>query len=99
MRLRVDAFPHQRFGTLPGVVREKSASALSPLEVSGPVRLEEPVYRLTVDLPEQTVEAYGAAHGLAAGMTLSADVITDKRPLWRWFLDPVLAVRGGGGTQ
>lgn len=40
------------------------------------------------------MNAYGAAKALHAGMTLQADLIIDERALWRWFLDPVLAVRG-----
>ncbi|KAA5800911.1 HlyD family efflux transporter periplasmic adaptor subunit [Alkalicaulis satelles] len=94
VRLRVDAFNYQRFGTLSGHVTEVSTSALSPLEVAGPIPTAQPVYLLRVELGQQTLTAYGEARSLQAGMTVMADVIVDRRPLWRWFIDPVMAVRG-----
>lgn len=94
VRLRVDAFNYQRFGTLSGHVTEVSTSALSPLEVAGPIPTAQPVYLLRVELGQQTLTAYGEARPLQAGMTVMADVIVDSRPLWRWFIDPVMAVRG-----
>ncbi|MEO1039364.1 MAG: HlyD family efflux transporter periplasmic adaptor subunit [Pseudomonadota bacterium] len=95
VRLRVDAFPYQRFGSVEGRITDMSASVLSPLELAAPVPVQEPVYRLTVDLSAQSVAAYGAEQPLQAGMTLQADILVDRRPLWRWFIDPVLALRGG----
>ncbi|HCY55639.1 MAG TPA: hypothetical protein DF715_08980 [Oceanicaulis sp.] len=93
VRLRVDAFNYQRFGTLNGHVTEVSTSALSPLEVAGPIPVAQPVYRLRVELRQQSLSAYGEERPLQAGMTVMADVIVDRRPLWRWFVDPVLAAR------
>lgn len=94
VRLRIDAFPYQRFGSLEGHIEEISRAVLSPHEVAGPIAVQEPVYRLVVELEAQSMNAYGAAQALQAGMTLQADLIIDQRALWRWFLDPVLAVRG-----
>jgi membrane fusion protein len=37
--------------------------------------------------------AYGKDRPLQPGMTLKADVITDKRTFMRWLLDPLLAAR------
>ena len=72
---------------------EVSTSALSPLEVAGPIPVAQPVYRLRVELRQQSLSAYGEERPLQAGMTVMADVIVDRRPLWRWFIDPVMAVR------
>ncbi len=94
VRLRIDAFPYQRFGSLEGRIEEISRAVLSPHEVAGPIAVQEPVYRLVVALEAQSMSAYGTAQALQAGMTLQADLIIDRRALWRWFLDPVLAVRG-----
>lgn len=95
VRLRVDAFPYQRFGAVPGRIIDMSATVIAPTELAAPVMVQEPVYRLTVDLESQTINAYGAAQPLQAGMALQADILVDRRPLWRWFIDPVMAVRGG----
>lgn len=93
VRLRIDAFNYQRFGTVEGHVADLSTSALSPSELAAPISVQAPVYRLSVDLARQSVSAYGSSQPLQPGMTLSADVIVDERPLWRWVMDPVLAVR------
>lgn len=94
VRIRVDAFPYQRFGTIAGLVANLSNSALTPGELAAPIQMDQPVYRMSVDLPVQSVSAYGVNQPLQSGMLLSADVIVDQRPLWRWFVDPVLAGRG-----
>ncbi|MCC5870533.1 MAG: HlyD family efflux transporter periplasmic adaptor subunit [Gammaproteobacteria bacterium] len=94
VHLRIDAFPYQRFGALDGYISEVSRAVLSPMEIAGPIAVTEPVYRLGVELEIQRMNAYGTAQALQSGMTLQADVIVDRRPLWRWFIDPVQAVRG-----
>lgn len=95
VRLRVDAFPYQRFGAVPGRIIDMSATVIAPNELAAPVMVQEPVYRLTVELETQAITAYGAAQPLQAGMALQADILVDRRPLWRWFIDPVMAARGG----
>ncbi len=54
----------------------------------------ERVYRVTVAIDHQTIEAYGKAVPLQAGMTLTADIILEKRSLIQWLLDPLLSLRG-----
>ena len=95
VRLRVDAFPYQRFGAVPGRIIDMSGTVIAPNELAAPVMVQEPVYRLTVALDSQTIDAYGTAQSLQAGMALQADILVDRRPLWRWFIDPVVAARGG----
>jgi len=95
VRLRVDAFPYQRFGAVPGHIIDMSGTVVAPNELAAPVMVQEPVYRLTVALETQSIDAYGTAQPLQAGMALQADILVDRRPLWRWFIDPVMAARGG----
>jgi membrane fusion protein len=40
------------------------------------------------------VAAYGRAIPLQAGMALEADLRLERRRLWRWLFEPVLAMRG-----
>ena len=42
-------------------------------------------------LSRQSVDAYGAPVTLKPGMTLQADVLQDRRAIWEWLLEPVLA--------
>jgi membrane fusion protein len=93
VRIRIDAFPYQRFGAINGYVESLSTVSLTPSEVVALIQVQEAVYRLTVDLPVQSMSAYGVEQPLQPGMTLSADIIVDERPFWRWFVDPVLSAR------
>jgi membrane fusion protein len=54
----------------------------------------EPLYRITVALDKQAVQAYGQAQPLAPGMQLDADVLLDRRRLIEWIFEPVLSVAG-----
>jgi membrane fusion protein len=54
---------------------------------------QEPLYRIGVTLAAQTISAYGQAHALKPGMTLEADVVQERRAVWEWLLEPVLATR------
>lgn len=94
VRLAYDAFNYRRFGVYDGIVRDVSATILSPDNVPGPIAPQEPVYRVTVSIDQQAVEAYGKAVPLQAGMTLSAEIILEKRSLIQWLHDPLLSLRG-----
>ena len=48
----------------------------------------------TVRLARQDVQAYGQSFALQPGMTLQADVLLERRPLYQWVLDPLYAVTG-----
>ena len=93
--VRYEAFPYQHFGRYEGTVAEVSQNILTGAELSSsPVPLQEPVYRVTVALDRQDVDAYGKKAPLQPGMLLKSDIILDRRSLMRWILDPLLAVRG-----
>lgn len=94
VRVRYDAFPHRRFGVYEGKVLAVSKHVLLPSELTVPIDSKEPVYRVTVDLQSQNVNAYGREFSLQAGMSLEADMILEKQTLIRWLLDPVLSLRG-----
>jgi membrane fusion protein len=89
----VDAFPFQQYGVIQGQVREIARSALRPGEINAPIEFKEPVYRVRVALIGPGIRAYGVDKPLQPGMTLKADVITDKRTFMSWLLDPLLAAR------
>lgn len=94
VRLLYDAFPFTRFGVHPGEVVAVSRSILAPDEVSGPTRVSEPVYKVRVRPLSDRVLAYGESIPLRPGMALEADVELETRALWRWVLDPLLALKG-----
>lgn len=92
VRLKYEAFPFQRFGSQEATVDAVSSTTLLPDETGLPgLHSSEPVFRARGRLKAQTVQAYGRTVPLRAGMLLSADIVTDRRTLAEWLLDPVYA--------
>lgn len=106
--LRYDAFPYQKFGLQQGTVIEVGSTPFAPAELPahlattliGNAQLKTPgtaaqeaLYRIKVRLSRQTIDTYGQTKNLKAGMTLSADVKQDRRAIWEWVAEPLLAVR------
>jgi len=97
VRLRVAAFPYQKFGHQPGLVQQVSSTPLQAGELAAlPLasKPNEPLYRVTVTLEQQHVMAYGREQPLAAGMQLEADVMLERRRLIEWLFAPVLGIAG-----
>jgi membrane fusion protein len=92
VRVRVDAFPYQRFGMLTGHVLRLSKASYRPGELLAPIEFKETVYRVIVSLNRTSVAAYGEERPLTPGMTLTADVVTERRHFIDWVLDPIRAV-------
>lgn len=90
VRIAIDAFPYQRFGTVGGKVLNVSSSALSQSIANGRTTS---VYPVTVALEDKSVYAYGARHLLVPGMTLTARIIAEKQTLLEWLFEPLFAVR------
>jgi len=91
VRLQIDAYPYQRFGFVEGRVISMSKSVLVPSTFLAPIDFKESVYRVRVGLNGDYVLAYGKKQPLRSGMSLAADIVTDRRPLWRQAFDPLLA--------
>ncbi len=99
--LRYAAYPYQKFGMARGEVLRVSESPLSAHELpagqaQGVLSLAgsaEPLRRITVRLERQHIEAYGERFVLTAGTALEADVVQDKRAVWEWLFEPLLAAR------
>lgn len=100
VQLRYQAFPYQKFGHQSGAVAQVSRSPLQASELAGlplPAAVSgsgEPLYRITVDLDQQSVAAYGAQQALSPGMQLEGDVLLDRRRLIEWLFEPVLGLAG-----
>ena len=100
VQLRYQAFPYQKFGHQSGAVVQVSRSPLQATELAGlPLQAgaggnAEPLYRITVQLDQQSVAAYGQAQPLSPGMQLEADVLLDRRHLIEWLFEPVLGIAG-----
>ena len=98
--LRYQAFPYQRFGHYLGEVGSVSRTAVNPsdlpapLATAGSATASEPLYRITVQLAQQAVNAYGESRVLQPGMSLEAEVSLERRRLYEWVIEPIQAVTG-----
>ena len=94
VRVRYDAFPHQRFGIYKGKISSISRNVLLPQELTVPLEIKEPVYKVTVLLDATTVYAYGKQFEVQPGMSLEADIVLDKRNILQWMLEPIYSIKG-----
>lgn len=89
VRLAIDAFPYQQFGTVPAHISDiATAPVLKQLGGSASV----PVYIVTAELDRDSVRAFGRDQPLIPGMTLSARIITRRQSLFEWLFEPLFAV-------
>jgi membrane fusion protein len=93
VRILYDAFPYQRFGVYSGRIVDISQAILTRSDMSGPITLLEPAYKVTVALDRPDVDAYGKKVALQADMVLRADILLDKQSLLKWLLDPLFSAR------
>ena len=99
--LRYGAYPYQKFGLYTGRITAVSATPFAPSElppnlsqqIVSQVGSHEALYRINVQLDQQGIKAYGETMPLKAGLTLEADVLQERRKIWEWVLEPVLAAR------
>jgi membrane fusion protein len=89
VRLALEAFPYDRFGTVEARVTSVSATTIARDSSNGTT----PVYLVVADLPRPWVMAFGRHQPLLPGMTLSAKIIVDRRSLIQWLFEPLFAVR------
>ena len=90
VRLAIDAFPYQRFGTVSGKVQTVATSAVN---AQGPNGATIAVYPVTVALDAASIAAYGRSEPLVSGMALTARIVTEKQSLLEWLFEPLFAVR------
>jgi membrane fusion protein len=92
VRLLYDAYPYQRFGSFTGRIARVSRIVIDPRELSAPLKIEEPVYRIEVVPSAQSLTAHGETQHLQPGMTLTASIILDRRSFLDWLMQPLTAV-------
>lgn len=89
VRLAIDAFPYQRFGTISARIRDISTTAVGRATGEGAT---VPIYLVTAELDRATVTAFGRQQPLLPGMTLTARIVTRRQRLLEWLFEPLFAV-------
>jgi len=74
-------------------VARVSRTVIDPRQLVAPLKIEEAVYRIDVMPDRQRVDAFGQILPLQPGMTLSANLIVDRRSFADWLLQPIQAVK------
>jgi membrane fusion protein len=94
VRLLYDAFPYQKYGTHGGQIIDVSQTILTAADVSGPVTLKEPAYKVVAALDEAVIKTRDKKTiPLQPDMPLRADIILEQRTIMNWILEPLLSVR------
>lgn len=88
VRLAVDAFPYQQFGTIPARIADISNAPIARQTAEG----ETPVFLVNAELSRLSVRAFGRERPLLPGMTLTARIVTRRQTLLEWLFEPIFAV-------
>ena len=93
VKLRLDAFPYQKFGYLDGQVSHIDTVLLQKMN-HHPIPINEPVYRIRVELSQHEIEFEQTRIPLKNGMLLEADILLESRSIMGWILEPVYGLLG-----
>lgn len=94
VRMRLDAFPYQKFGAIHGHVEHISTVALLPYEMPDVMNNKDMLYAVRVRLDDVAITAYGKRLPLKPSMTFTADVMMEKRRIYEWILEPLYSITG-----
>jgi HlyD family type I secretion membrane fusion protein len=83
VQMKIQAYDYARFGTLPGRVESISAGTFQD-EKTG-----EPYYKVRVQLDQLYAGKLKDKNPLVPGMTLTADILTDRTSLLWYLLSPI----------
>ena len=88
VRLALDAYPFERYGTVKSVINIVSSAPLMNKDKEGN---STPVYIATAAIKSPFVTAYGRQQALIPGMTFTARIVIEERSLIQWLFDPLFA--------
>jgi len=105
VRVKLAAYPFQKYGMLEGVVKTVSADSISAAAsaASHSARNDERqgdlVFKALIDLKDQRLNNRDLALPLAAGMQVSAEIMQGKRTVLEYLLSPVKRVVSEAGME
>ena len=94
VRLYFDAFPAQKYGAGRGTVTAVSRVPVDPAGIDAQLGIQEPVFRIRVRIDEIAPRLPVERRTLRPGMTLTANLVLERRRLWEVLLAPVLRAVG-----
>lgn len=104
-RIKLDAFPFTRYGTVDAVVTHTSANAITPAEQSGqhPDTLaslaQQAVFPARLKLQQSQIEVDGRKVQITPGLMLTAEIKTGQRTVLDYLLSPILKDLNESGNE
>jgi membrane fusion protein len=95
VRLFFDAFPYQKYGAGRGRVIAVSRVPVQAGASDAKLDDKEPMFRIRVAIDQAVPKLAAARTGLRPGMTLSANLILERRRLWEVLFNPIAAALKG----
>lgn len=95
VRLKLTAYPFQKYGMLEGTVKTISADASGRDDSANASQTEpprEPAFRALIELNQQVLAATEQRLPLSAGMQVSAEIVQGRRTVLEYLLSPVQRV-------
>lgn len=106
VRIKLAAYPFQKYGMLEGVVKNVSADSSSSQNDVGASDIGSDtrqssglVFKALVTLKDQRLNAHELHLPLAAGMQISAEIMQGKRTVLEYLLSPVQRVASEAGME
>jgi membrane fusion protein len=90
VRLLFDAFPYQKYGAGRGTVTAVSRVPTEPTNLDTNLGIDEPVFRLRVRIDEMAPHIPVDQRAMRPGMTLTANLVLERRSLWEVLFNPFL---------
>lgn len=95
VRIKLAAYPFQKYGMLEGVVKTVSADAQTRTDDQSP----SAAFKALVELRQQTLEVNGLSLSLGSGMQVTAEIVQGKRTVLEYLLSPVQRVGSEAGRE
>ncbi len=96
VQLRLDAYPHEMFGTISAVVSQVSTIALLASDLAVPLPINGPVFEVRASIAANSIDALGSSWPLSPGTSFQADVIRQRFRLYQLLLRYVRGEDEGG---
>jgi membrane fusion protein len=94
VRLQFDAFPHQKYGAGQGLVTEVSSVPVEAGSIEEELQIQEPVFRVRVRIVSLPPRVADAMQAMRPGMTLTANLVLERRSLWEVLFLPFKSALG-----
>jgi membrane fusion protein len=91
VRLQFDAFPYEKYGAGRGTVTAVSRVPIEAAAIDAALDVKEPVFRIRVRIDAVAPRVAGAESRLRPGMTLTANLVLERRRLWEVLFNPIAA--------